>query len=96
MAARASAAQLRAVGLPELVATSYWSNTSRSPLNLARDRHRLARLRPRLRHDGRASPLFDMAAYTRAFEAALERMARAGGLRAGAGGPDGEAAGLGP
>jgi len=81
MAARASAAQLRAVGLPELVAGSgdeYESIAS----ELATNRDRLQALRARLGRDARGSPLFDMAAYTRSFEAAVERMAGAAGLRA--------------
>jgi protein O-GlcNAc transferase len=78
MAARASAAQLVAVGLPELVAASYdqYEATARA---LADDRARLRALRERLGSAGRLSPLFDMVAYTRAFEAAVERMAGARG-----------------
>ncbi len=74
MAARASAAQLRAVGLPELVAGSFAEYESIAR-DLAQHRDRLQALRTRLGRDGRSSPLFDMAAYARAFEAAVERMA---------------------
>jgi protein O-GlcNAc transferase len=74
MAARASAAQLHAVGLPELVAGSFDEYESIAR-DLAQNRDRLQALRTRLGRDGRGSPLFDMAAYARAFEAAVERMA---------------------
>jgi protein O-GlcNAc transferase len=78
MAARASAAQLVAVGLPELVASSceQYEATARA---LADNRARLRALRERLAGAGRSSPLFDMVAYTRTFEAAVERMAGAHG-----------------
>ena len=83
MAARASAAQLAAVGLAELVATSYdeYESIARGP---GRDRKRLHTLRARLRADGHNAPLFDMGAYTRAFEAAVEHWiaSAAGGARA--------------
>ncbi len=85
MAARASAAQVVAVGLPELVASSYdqYEAIARA---LANDRGRLRALRERLASAGRGSALFDMAAYTRAFEAAVERMAGARGAVSSAGG----------
>jgi protein O-GlcNAc transferase len=79
MAARASAVQLHAVGLSELVAASYDQYESIA-LNLGAERDRLLALRARLSRDRLASPLFDMAAYTRSFEAALERMASAAGI----------------
>jgi predicted O-linked N-acetylglucosamine transferase (SPINDLY family) len=81
MAARASAAQLAAVGLPELVATSYddYESTAR---DLAGSRERLQALRARLHGEGHNAPLFDMVAYTRSFEAAVEQIARAAGVRA--------------
>jgi protein O-GlcNAc transferase len=81
MAARASAAQLLAAGLPELVAASF-DQYEAIARDLAGNRQRLQALRRRL--DARDAPLFDMVAYTRTFEAALERMASAAGLRAGA------------
>jgi predicted O-linked N-acetylglucosamine transferase (SPINDLY family) len=73
MAARASAAQVRAAGLPELVAASSaeYEAIARS---LAHDRDRLRTLTGRLREEGRASALFDMERYARAFEAGIERM----------------------
>lgn len=82
MAARASAAQLRAAGLAELVAAGA-SEYEGIAGDLARAGDRLRALRARLR-DGRGScALFDMGAYTRAFEAALEHMAgEAGSHRA--------------
>jgi predicted O-linked N-acetylglucosamine transferase (SPINDLY family) len=75
MASRASASQLRAAGLPELVANSH-DEYAAIVLELARDRARLGALATRLREDGHASPLFDTQAYTRRFEAAIVRMQR--------------------
>ncbi len=75
MASRGSASQLRAVGLPELVADSHEAYLAIA-LGLARDRNRLGQLATRLRESGRASPLFDMQAYARQFEAAITRMWR--------------------
>ena len=73
MAARASAAQVRAAGLHELVApsTAQYEAIAR---NLAHERHRLRALTDRLRAEGRASALFDMARYAQAFEAGVEWM----------------------
>jgi len=79
MAARASATQLHAVGLPELVAASYDEYESIAR-DLGSNRERLRLLRLRLSRQGRQSPLFDMGAYTRAFEGAVERMAPAAGM----------------
>ena len=73
MASRASASQLRALGLPELVATSH-SEYFELALELARDRSRLEALATRLRETAPRSPLFDMQAYTLRFEAAMLRM----------------------
>lgn len=73
MASRASASQLRAVGLPELVATSH-SEYFELALELARDRSRLEALATRLRETAHTSTLFDMRAYTSRFEAAMLRM----------------------
>jgi protein O-GlcNAc transferase len=73
MAARASASQLRAVGLTELVAGST-DEYEAIAKELARERDRLRALRERLRSDGSATPLFDMQRYARDFEAALDRM----------------------
>jgi protein O-GlcNAc transferase len=70
MAARASASQLMAAGLPEMVASSQEDYESIA-LGLARDRPRLRDLTGRLRSQGRASALFDMASYARRFEDAL-------------------------
>jgi protein O-GlcNAc transferase len=75
MASRASASQLRAVGLPELVANSQGEYEAIA-LGLARDRERLGALATRLRENGHASPLFDMHAYVRQFEAVIMRMVR--------------------
>ncbi|HEX7155562.1 MAG TPA: tetratricopeptide repeat protein, partial [Burkholderiaceae bacterium] len=73
MAARASATQLRAAGLPELVAAD-GSDYETIACELAGARDRLLTLRLRLRREAHDCPLFDMGRYTRAFEAALERM----------------------
>ena len=75
MASRVSASQLRAAGLPELVANSH-DEYAAIVLELARDRTRLGALATRLRKDGHASPLFDTQAYARRFEAAIVRMPR--------------------
>ena len=71
-AGRASASQLHAVGLAELVARDADDYVSIA-LALARDRGRLAQIADRLRETGRRSPLFDMDLYARAFESAIER-----------------------
>ena len=75
MAARASASQLRAVGLHDLIATSHEEYASIA-LMLARDRRGLGDLTTRLRRQGPASRLFDMQGYTRQFEAELMRIWR--------------------
>ncbi len=75
MASRASASQLRAVGMPELVADSHDAYFALARA-LARDRDRLAALSTRLRETAHASALFDMKAYTTRFEAAMLRMVR--------------------
>jgi predicted O-linked N-acetylglucosamine transferase (SPINDLY family) len=77
MAARASASQLRAVGLPEMVASSHEDYESIA-LALVRDRVRLGDLTARLRSQGRASALFDMTRYARRFEDAVLRIACGG------------------
>jgi protein O-GlcNAc transferase len=70
MAARASASQVRAVGLPELIATSHEEYESIA-LSLVHDPGKLRALTARLRNEARASPLFDMESYVRRFEAGL-------------------------
>ena len=77
MAARASASQLRAVGLPEMVASSHEDYESIA-LALVRDRSRLGDLTAGLRSQGRTSALFDMTSYTRRFEDAVLRTACGG------------------
>jgi predicted O-linked N-acetylglucosamine transferase (SPINDLY family) len=71
-AGRASASQLYAAGFPELVARDADDYASIAG-SLARERDRLAEITRRLRETGRHSPLFDMNAYARAFESAIER-----------------------
>ncbi len=73
MASRASASQLRAVGLSELIAGSP-SEYEAIALALSRDAERLGSLKARLSGEARASPLFDMADYTRRFEEGLLRI----------------------
>jgi predicted O-linked N-acetylglucosamine transferase (SPINDLY family) len=77
MAARASASQLRAAGLAQLIASSHEDYES-TALALVRNRTRLEELTARLRSQGPTSALFDMNSYTRRFEDALLRIARSG------------------
>ena len=82
-ASRASASQVIAAGLPELVARSP-DEYDAIAADLADDRSRLAALTARLRDTGMRSALFDMERYTRAFETALregwETLARERGV----------------
>jgi protein O-GlcNAc transferase len=73
MAARASASQLLAAGLPELIATTQ-EQYEAIALALVNDRARLAQLAAGLRDGGSARALFDMPRYTREFEAMLLRI----------------------
>jgi len=73
MAARATASQLAAVGLSELISASH-EEYEAIGLALASDRERLRELTARLRRDARTSPLFDMASYARRFEEMLLRI----------------------
>ncbi len=74
MAARASASQVSAAGLPEMIATSH-DDYEFIALALAHDSACLGEITARLRRQGRASPLFDMTAYARRFEEAVLRIA---------------------
>jgi predicted O-linked N-acetylglucosamine transferase (SPINDLY family) len=74
MAARASASQVEAAGMPETIASSL-EDYQTIALGLARSRARLDELTERLRSHGRTSPLFDMEGYARRFEEALLRIA---------------------
>jgi predicted O-linked N-acetylglucosamine transferase (SPINDLY family) len=78
MAARASASQVRAAGLPEMIASSHQDYESIA-LSLVRNRERLEGLTARLRSQGRTSALFDMTSYARRFEDAVLRIASDGG-----------------
>ena len=71
-ASRASASQLRAAGLAELVVDDADAYV-RLAVSLARDRGRLKSIAARLREDRASLPLFDLDAYARSFEAAIER-----------------------
>ena len=82
-AGRASASQLHAAGFPELIARDADDYTSIAR-SLARDRERLTQITQRLRESGRHSPLFDMSAYARAFESAIERAVDTAAARASA------------
>ncbi len=73
-AGRVGASLLAAVGLPELVTHSVDDYTA-AAVRLAGDRDALARMRAHLDGPGRASPLFDTEATTRALEAAYLGMA---------------------
>jgi protein O-GlcNAc transferase len=79
MAARASASQVRAAGLPEMIASSHQDYESIA-LALVRDRERLQDLTVRLRSRGRTSALFDMTSYARRFEDAVLHIAGDGGI----------------
>jgi predicted O-linked N-acetylglucosamine transferase (SPINDLY family) len=70
MAARASASQVRAAGLPELVTGSLEAYEALA-CSLAADRAALAALTARLRGECRAAPLFDRARYLRDFAQGL-------------------------
>ncbi|MEP7183943.1 MAG: tetratricopeptide repeat protein [Betaproteobacteria bacterium] len=69
-ASRASASQLHAAGMPELVAASAGEYIAIGG-RLMEDAAGLAALTRRLRDEGPKSPLFDMARYARAFEFAV-------------------------
>jgi predicted O-linked N-acetylglucosamine transferase (SPINDLY family) len=71
-ASRASASQVIAAGLPELVVGSRDEYVSRA-IALGRDRPRLAAMAAKLASTRDTLPLFDLDRYTRAFEAAIER-----------------------
>ena len=71
MAARASASQLHACGLDELIATSLEGYEALA-LSLVADAGKLAAIRQRLADRSKLA-LFDMQAYARAFEAVLTR-----------------------
>jgi len=72
-ASRVSASQLRAVGLPELVAGDL-GQYREIALGYARDRHALAALREKLRANRLAEPLFDTARFVRNLERAYRAM----------------------
>jgi predicted O-linked N-acetylglucosamine transferase (SPINDLY family) len=72
-ASRVGASLLRAVGLPELIASDAAGYRALA-IALARDPERRLALRRYLEHEGRASSLFDTALTTRAIESAYETM----------------------
>jgi predicted O-linked N-acetylglucosamine transferase (SPINDLY family) len=73
MASRTSASEVRAAALAELVAASV-DEYEALVLSLARERTRLRALTDRLHSGVRTTALFDIAGYTQAFEAGVERM----------------------
>ncbi len=83
LVSRIAGSQLRAIGLPELVARDLADYEARA-LRLARNPADLAALRARLAANRRTHPLFDMARYARDFEDQMLRIARehAEGVRA--------------
>jgi predicted O-linked N-acetylglucosamine transferase (SPINDLY family) len=73
LASRIAGSQLHAIGLPELV-TSSFTDYEALALRLARHPAELAALRGRLAANRHTHPLFDMARYTRDYEDALLRI----------------------
>ena len=71
--ARVSAGLVRAAGLPELVVKTV-ADYEALALALARDPHRLAELKARLRTSPAELPLFDTARYARKLETAYREM----------------------
>ncbi|HTR58096.1 MAG TPA: SEC-C metal-binding domain-containing protein [Casimicrobiaceae bacterium] len=82
LVSRIAGSQLRAVGLPELVARNLADYEARA-LRLARNPKELSAIRARLAVNRRTQPLFDMARYARDFEDRLLQIAheRAQGQR---------------
>jgi predicted O-linked N-acetylglucosamine transferase (SPINDLY family) len=72
LVSRIAGSQLHAIGLPELV-TSSLAEYEAMALRLAGEPSLLASLRARLAANRHSHPLFDMARYTRDFEALLLR-----------------------
>ncbi len=72
---RLAGSQLHAVGLPDLVTTSF-ADYEALALRLARNRASLALIRARLAANRQTYPLFDMARYTRDFEDGLTQLWR--------------------
>ena len=73
LASRVSGSVVRAVGLPELVTTSFESYKE-LVLTLAADRNRLRALRKQLAVNRHACPLFDTARFVRSLETAYQLM----------------------
>lgn len=73
LASRNPGSQLRAIGLPEMV-TSSFGDYEAVALRLASDPRALTRVRDRLAHNRPTTPLFDMAAYARDLENGLLRI----------------------
>jgi predicted O-linked N-acetylglucosamine transferase (SPINDLY family) len=73
MASRVAGSQLHAAGLPELVTTGL-AEYEALAFALAAQPELLRSYRARLAANRGTAPLFDLARYTRAFEAAMERI----------------------
>ncbi len=73
LASRIAGSQLNAIGLPELIATSF-AEYEALALRLATEPGLLDGYRERLRANRHTSPLFDMARYARDFEDAMLRI----------------------
>jgi len=71
LVSRIAGSQLNAIGLPELITTSF-TDYEALALKLATDPALLKRYRQRLAANRRTTPLFDMARYARDFEDAGE------------------------
>jgi predicted O-linked N-acetylglucosamine transferase (SPINDLY family) len=74
-AGRVAASLLRAVAMPELIAASVEGYEALA-VGLASEPDRLAEARARLGRQRETQPLFDIARFTRDFEAALEAIVR--------------------
>jgi predicted O-linked N-acetylglucosamine transferase (SPINDLY family) len=73
LVSRIAGSQLQAIGLPELITTSF-ADYEALALQLATDPQLLQGYRARLRANRHTAPLFDMARYARDFEDAMLRI----------------------
>ncbi len=73
LVSRIAGSQLSAIGLPELITTGF-ADYEALALALATDPARLSAYRQRLSANRRTMPLFDMQAYARDFEDAMQRI----------------------
>jgi predicted O-linked N-acetylglucosamine transferase (SPINDLY family) len=73
LVSRICGSQLSAIGLPELITTSF-ADYAALALKLAQDPALLQSYRDRLAANRRTAPLFDMTRYARDFEDAMQRI----------------------